>query len=66
MNRYTMMAFVVAAVGAVTVGYLFAFIVAFWLAGALAALAAINLIIVYTTTHPDERKHSEERLKSTP
>lgn len=66
MNRYTMMAFVVAGVGAVIVGYLSGFVVAFWLAGALAALAAINLIIVFTTRHHDERKHNEERFRSTP
>ena len=64
MNRYTMMAFGVAAVGAAIVGYLSGFIVAFWLAGVLAALTAINLMILFATKHHNERRHSEERFKA--
>ena len=58
------MAFAVASVGAAIVGYLSGFIAAFWLAGALAALAAINLIILFATKHHSERKHSEERFRA--
>jgi hypothetical protein len=65
MNRYTMMAFGVAALGAALIGFITGFVAATLLAGVLAALAAINLMVLLTAKHDNERKRGEERSRAT-
>ena len=65
MNRYTMMAFGVAALGAALIGSITGFVAAILLAGVLAGLAAINLFILIATKHDNERRRDEERSRAT-
>lgn len=65
LNKYTMMAFGVAALGAAMVGYITGFVAATWLAAALAAATIINLTL-FAIKHNNLRKHSEESYRTTP